>query len=277
MSGTGEGDQGQGHLVSTTTSQALLVLLLIIVISAGQFGRRRPPRSRSPPPDRIDRYVPDPNRRDERPPRDRGDRDLYAPAGAGFHQPRPGTIDRYVPNGSPAFSSQPLLIDPHKLDHQVTFAYFSDWIHQQPVSPSRSRSPGGGPPAPLTKDEIKVKYDVYREEFNTRMAKVFVLQHMNEEWFKEKYLPGEREVVRRKIVAFRQSRYDGFLELLEDGKLDGIDREGVVIRKCQFNSSFSHFTNTLPCLQKLIPMANPTKPKTQTMTTMVLLLVLEGS
>jgi len=199
------------------------------VFTQGQFSRRRPPRSRSPPPDRnIDRYVPDPNRRDDRPPRDR---DLYAPVGSGFHQPRPGTIDRYVPNGSPAFTSQPALLDPHKLDHQVTFAYFSDWINQQPPSPASHRSPGGAPPTPLTKDEIKVKYDAYREEFNTRMAKVFVLQHMNEEWFKEKYLPGEREIVRRKIVAFRQSRYDGFVELLEEGNLDGIDREGVVIRE----------------------------------------------
>ncbi|RPB27625.1 hypothetical protein L211DRAFT_846383 [Terfezia boudieri ATCC MYA-4762] len=195
--------------------------------SPSQFGRRRPPRSRSPPPDRnIDRYVPDPNRRDDRLPRDR---DLYASVGSGFHQPRPGTIDRYVPNGSPAFTCQAALLDPHKLDHQVTFAYFSDWINQQPPSPASHRSPGGTAPTPLTKDEVKVKYDAYREEFNTRMAKVFVLQHMNEEWFKEKYLPGEREIVRRKIVAFRQSRYDGFVELLEEGKLDGIDREGVVI------------------------------------------------
>ena len=206
----------------------------------GQFGRRRPPRSRSPPPDRnIDRYVPDPARREDRLPRDRGDRDLYAPPGSAFYQPKPGTIDRYVPNGSSAFPSQPPLLDPHKLDHQVTFAYFSDWLHQQPPSPSRNRSPSG-PLVPLTKDEIKVKYDAYREEFNTRMAKVFVLQHMTEEWFKEKYLPGERESVRKKIVAFRQSRYDGFVELLEEGKLDGIDREGVIIRKL-FNGSLFIF------------------------------------
>ena len=197
----------------------------------GQFGRRRPQRSRSPPPDRnIDRYVPDPNRRDERPPRDRGDRDMYAPPGGTFY-PKPGTIDRYVPNGSPAFPSQPLLQDPHKLDHQVTFAYFSDWIHQQPSSPSANRSPGGGPPPVISKEEVKMKYDAYREEFNTRMAKVFVLQHMNEEWFKEKYLQGEKEVVRQKIVAFRQSRFTGFIEALEEGRLDGIDREGVISRK----------------------------------------------
>lgn len=71
------------------------------------------------------------------------------------------------------------------------------------------------------------------------MAKVFVLHHMNEEWFKEKYLPGEREAVRRKIVAFRQSRYDGFVELLEEGKLDGIDREGVVIREFLLGTVYS--------------------------------------
>ena len=76
-----------------------------------------------------------------------------------------------------------------------------------------------------------MKYDAYREDFNTRMAKVFVLQHMNEEWFKEKYLPGEKEIVRQKIVAFRQSRFNGFIEALEEGRLDAIDREGVVIRK----------------------------------------------
>ena len=213
----------------------------------GLFGRRRPPRSRSPPPDRnIDRYVPDPNRRDDRPPRDRGDRDLYAPPGSSFYQPKPGTIDRYVPNGSPAFPPQPILVDPHKLDHQVTFAYFSDWIHQQPVSPLSNRSPGGAALAPLSKDEIKVKYDAYREEFNTRMAKVFVLQHMNEEWFKEKYLPGEREIVRQKIVGFRQTRYQGFIDALEEGRLDAIDREGVVIRRFLLGSFWYSILANIP-------------------------------
>ena len=247
MYGTAGDDLGLDHLVCIASldyygiRQKHLSIKSSILFSpvgadlflvVGQFGRRRPPRSRSPPPDRnIDRYVPDPARREDRLPRDRADRDLYAPPGSAFYQPKPGTIDRYVPNGSSAFPSQPALVDPHKLDHQVTFAYFSDWLHQQPPSPGRNRSPPGGPLAPLTKDEIKVKYDAYREEFNTRMAKVFVLQHMTEEWFKEKYLPGERESVRKKIVAFRQSRYDGFIELLEEGKLDGIDREGVIIRK----------------------------------------------
>lgn len=127
---------------------------------------------------------------------------------------KPGTIDRYVPPGG-NLAANPIMFDPHKLDYQVAFNYFSDWYHQEhPSEPGSSR-----------KEEVRQKYEDYKEELVARLARGFVSSHKNDEWFKERYVTGEKEGVKEKIVEFRKGAWKRWQVLFENGGLDGIDRE----------------------------------------------------
>ncbi|KAH0608273.1 uncharacterized protein H6S33_002325 [Morchella sextelata] len=176
-------------------------------------------RSRSPPPmltGNIDRYVPrSPQpRRSRSPSRPRFDPYPHHPPGMPpIPGTKPGTIDRYVPPQS--IAANPMLFDPHKLDYQVAFNYFSDWYHQEnPSEPGSNR-----------KEEVKQKYEEYKEELQARLARSFVSSHKNDEWFKERYVAGEKETVKEKIIAYRKGAWRRWNVLFENGALDGIDRE----------------------------------------------------
>lgn len=126
---------------------------------------------------------------------------------------KPGTIDRYVPPQN--IPANPMLFDPHKLDYQVAFNYFSDWYHQEhPGEPGSNR-----------KEEVRQKYEDYKEELIARLARSFVSSHKNDEWFKERYVAGEKEPVKEKIVNYRKGAWKRWNVLFEGGALDGIDRE----------------------------------------------------
>ncbi|TGZ80079.1 hypothetical protein EX30DRAFT_68890 [Ascodesmis nigricans] len=194
-------------------------------------GRRRRSRSPGSMGGNIDRYVPGGSpsgRRRSRSPQ-RGPYDTpgrYAPHQQG--QNSGGRIDRYVPGGMipgigpggimvPSLSSMP---DPHKLDHSVTYTYFSDWYHQEH---GKTR-----PGETITKDEVQVAFDRYKEELSGRLARIFVAAHKNDEWFKERYLPGEKEISKGKVNAFRREQWRKWRYLLEHGAFDNVDRETKV-------------------------------------------------
>lgn len=177
--------------------------------------RRR--RSRSPPPmaGNIDRYVPrSPQPRRSRSP-SRFDPYAHHPPGVlSLQGMKSGAIDRYVP--APGnLSTNAIMFDPHKLDYQVAFNYFSDWYHQEhPGEPGASR-----------KEEVRQKYEDYKEELVARLARGFVSSHKNDEWFKERYVAGEKEGVKEKIMEFRKGAWKRWQVLFENGGFDGIDRE----------------------------------------------------
>jgi hypothetical protein len=129
-------------------------------------------------------------------------------------------IDRYVPPGGPGGPAISTLPDPHKLDYSVTYTYFSDWYHQE-HSKERERES-------ITKDEVQSAYDKYKDELNGRLAKLFVTAHKNDEWFKERYMPGEREVTKAKIVEFRQGQWQKWKAQLDSGSFDDVDRESQI-------------------------------------------------
>ena len=108
-----------------------------------------------------------------------------------------------------------MYFDPHRLDYQVTFNYFSDWYHQE--------NPGGT--GPNMKEEVKQKYDEYKDELTARLAKLFVTTHKNDEWFKERYVAGEKEVTKAKIVEYRRGAFERWRVQMRGGTLDNIDRE----------------------------------------------------
>jgi hypothetical protein len=115
------------------------------------------------------------------------------------------------------------LLDPHKLDYSVTYSYFSEWYHQE-NSKDRDRES-------ITKDEVQSAYDRYRDDLNARLAKIFVAAHKNDEWFKERYLPGEREKTKAKIVAYRKELWHKWKAQLEAGAFDDVDREASTIKE----------------------------------------------
>ncbi|KAL7276376.1 hypothetical protein RUND412_000644 [Rhizina undulata] len=185
--------------------------------SPGSLGRL-PPRRRSRSPlvgGNIDRYVPrsPPLRRSRSPSRPRFDLYPHPPA-LPLQPAKAGTIDRYVPqnNGAPQ-----ILADPHKLEYQVTYNYFSDWYHQEFGSEG------------VKKEDVKQKYDEYREDLSARTARSFVAAHKNDEWFKERYVPGEKEIAKAKIAAFRRASWAKWKSLMTKGALDCVDRESKVL------------------------------------------------
>jgi len=126
-------------------------------------------------------------------------------------------IDRYVPPGGPG---GPALPDPHKLDYSVTYTHFSEW-YQQEHSKERDRES-------INKDEVQSAYDKYKDELNGRLAKLFVTAHKNDEWFKERYMPREREVTKAKIVEFRRGQWQKWKTQLDSGSFDDVDRESQI-------------------------------------------------
>lgn len=174
--------------------------------------RRR--RSRSPQAGSIDRYVPGgsprPRRSRSPPPQRRYNEPSYH---AGGPQGGNQRIDRYVPGGGAPVASN--LTDPHKLDYSVTYSYFSEWYSQE----------FGKDKDTIPKAEIQSNYDAYKDDLNARMAKLFVAAHKNDEWFKERYMPGEKEKSKAKIVAYRRELWNKWSQLLAAGAFDAVDRE----------------------------------------------------
>lgn len=120
-------------------------------------------------------------------------------------------IDRYVPGGGNAQH----LPDPHKLDYSVTYSYFAEWYNQE----------HGKDKDTISKDEVQSNYDVYKDDLNARLAKLFVMAHKQDEWFKERYMPGEKEKTKAKIVAYRRELWQKWKALLDAGAFDAVDRE----------------------------------------------------
>ncbi|KAL9623153.1 MAG: hypothetical protein Q9160_002468 [Pyrenula sp. 1 TL-2023] len=211
-------------------------------------GRPRRQRDRSNSPPGIDRYQPqdrDRNRggRDDHyenrhhGQRDREDR-RRAPS------PTAANIDRYVPgqnNGKPVVRTNPLP-NPLNLDMQVGFTWFAEWWRmEQQIKEEKDRSKHGGRrPSDRVKGEkearedrereraqIQSAYDQYKLDLQVRMARNFVQQHKDEEWFKEKYVPDIRLPIRERLTQFRQGSFEQWITDLDAGSFDEFTLEGI--------------------------------------------------
>jgi hypothetical protein len=129
----------------------------------------------------------------------------------------PGSIDRYVPQGGLTGPPPTSLPDPHKLDYSVTYTYFSEWYYQENTKNREKES--------ITKDEVQSAYDRYKDDLNARLAKLFVMAHKGDEWFKERYLPGAREKAKAKIFEYRRGLWYKWKAQLDAGAFDDVDRE----------------------------------------------------
>ena len=156
----------------------------------------------------------------------------------------PPLIDRYVPGQTP----QPTIRDnpipnPLSLHSQAGFNYFAEWWRvEQQIKEDKERARDGGR-RPLERgikgeresreerekerSQIQAAYDDYKEELQAKMAAMFVQQHKEEEWFKERYDPEVRDPFKERLIDFRRgarSQWDADLDL---GLFDDFTLEGI--------------------------------------------------
>lgn len=211
-------------------------------------GGHRGGRGRSRSPVMIDRYQPggpggrlprddfyDQSR--EHASRNREDNRRRAPS------PTP-LIDRYVPGQTP----QPMvrvnpLPNPLTLDFQVGFNWFAEWWRvEQSIKEDKERQKDGGRRQPdrgikgeresredreKERGQIQVAYDAYKEELQIKMARAFVQQHKNEEWFKERYQPEIRDPFKQRLTDFRRGALGQWEYDIERGAFDDFTLEGI--------------------------------------------------
>jgi hypothetical protein len=77
------------------------------------------------------------------------------------------------------------------------------------------------------RERIQAAYDAYKEKLQVTMARTFVQQHKNEEWFKERYLSEPRDLFRSKLADHRREAYTKWNQDLENGVFDDFTLEGI--------------------------------------------------
>ncbi len=199
-------------------------------------------RSRSPPV--IDRYQPS-----ARHPRD----DHYDQFREHSNRNRedrrraqsPPMIDRYVPgqDQAPVIRVNPLPNPLNALEYQVGFNWFAEWWRmEQTIKEDKERQANGGrrPSDRGIKGEresreerekeraqIQIAYDAYKEELQVKMARSFVQQHKDEEWFKERYSPEIRDPFKQRLTEFRRGALGQWESDIEAGYFDEFTLEGI--------------------------------------------------
>ena len=134
------------------------------------------------------------------------------------------------------------LANPLALDTQAGFSFFADWWRfEQQVKEEKERAKlGGRRPSDRVKGEREAKedrdkersqiqqaYDQYKQDFQVKMARQFVLLHKSEEWFKERYLPEVHDPIRKRLLHSRESAFDQWIKDMETGVFDDFTLEGI--------------------------------------------------
>lgn len=153
--------------------------------------------------------------------------------------PGPANIDRYVPGqeGASPITINPVA-DPASLPYQVGFSYFSEWWRfNEKIKDERDRAKTGrrgdhnrrDNPEDREKEKarIQVDYDIYKEELQAKMARAFVQEHKNEQWFQERYFAETRDVIHQQLNEFRRGNYSQWEQDLAAGTFDSFTLEGI--------------------------------------------------
>lgn len=128
------------------------------------------------------------------------------------------------------------------LNYQVGFSYFGEWWRtQEKIREEKERQRTGRRREPdrprgprevheerdKEKAKIQAAYDAYKEELQAKMAKTFVSQHKDEQWFRERYVPEVRDPIRAQLNEFRRGQYTQWEQDLESGTFDEFTLEGI--------------------------------------------------
>ena len=239
--------------LSTMHSGSYIMNVAHSPFSAGMQDRRggtghRGGRGRSRSPVMIDRYQP--GGPSGRLPRD----DFYEQSREHASRNREDTrrrvpsptplIDRYVPGQipQPTVRVNPLP-NPLSLDFQVGFNWFAEWWRvEQSIKEDKERQKDGGrrqsdrgikgeresrEDREKERGQIQVAYDAYKEELQIKMARAFVQQHKNEEWFKERYQLEIRDPFKQRLTDFRRGALAQWEYDVERGAFDEFTLEGI--------------------------------------------------
>ncbi|KAK7206869.1 hypothetical protein BZA70DRAFT_288316 [Myxozyma melibiosi] len=173
--------------------------------------------NRSNPSSHIDRYSSGP-RRDNRDSRDYDSRDRRDSdySSRGSYRSRDDAKSAPSEYAGSSSTSSGKYQDPYKLTFQVPFTQFCEWVKQN--LPVEDNLP--------TTDELYSKYDKYKLDLYARIARGFVVQHINDVWFKERYVPEIADPIKGSLVDYRKKLYDDFFEDLESGKYDQFSLDG---------------------------------------------------
>jgi uncharacterized C2H2 Zn-finger protein len=157
--------------------------------------------------------------------------------------PNVSNIDRYIPgqdSGKRPLPTNPLP-DPLSLDFQVGFTWFAEWWRaEQAIREEKERAKHGGRRPSGLKGErearedrdkeraqIQAAYDTYKVDLQIKLARKFVQQHREEEWFKERYNPEVRDPIRNRLLNFRKGAYEQWERDLNGGLFDDFTLEGI--------------------------------------------------
>lgn len=128
------------------------------------------------------------------------------------------------------------------LNYQVGFSYFGEWWRtNEKIKEEKERQRTGRRREPdrlrgprevqeereKEKGKIQAAYDSYKEELQAKMAKTFVSQHKDEQWFRERYVPEVRDTIRSQVNEFRRGLYTQWEQDLESGTFDEFTLEGI--------------------------------------------------
>ncbi|KAK9451231.1 uncharacterized protein V1518DRAFT_408016 [Limtongia smithiae] len=102
-------------------------------------------------------------------------------------------------------------VDPHSVACQVSFAQFADW--------RRQHTPPTLPPPDTAL--LRRDYDAYRRQLYARLARGFVVLHIRDQWFRERYDPVLRADADKDLRAYRAFCLADFLHELRAGVFDG--------------------------------------------------------
>lgn len=149
-------------------------------------------------------------------------------------------IDRYVPGQDIVGGKRPLnrLPDPLSLDFQVGFNWFAEWWRlEQSIIEEKERAKNGGrrvkgerearEDRDKERSQIQAAYDTYKVDLQIRLARFFVQQHRNEEWFKERYVPEFRDPLHSHLTTVRQGAYEQWQRDMENDLFKDFTLEGI--------------------------------------------------
>ncbi|KAI9146409.1 hypothetical protein BKA69DRAFT_22369 [Paraphysoderma sedebokerense] len=202
--------------------------------------RRSPtPESRRRQGPDTDSYVPKYDRssyrrRDRSPPLDdrrqpASDRDSYVPdyERDGYH-PAPRHPDHdNGPMGSYGSSFSRGPPNPYKLDYIVSFRQFADYLRQEGIIQAMPKKQDGDKQSEeyeAQTQEIKRRYDIYKENFQHKQLRRFFEYHMDEEWMIERYHPTapEKEAREKKIKNTKKNLLSKWLNELGAERFDNV-------------------------------------------------------
>ncbi|KAJ3176671.1 hypothetical protein HK101_010391, partial [Irineochytrium annulatum] len=108
--------------------------------------------------------------------------------------------------------------DPLNLDYLMPYRQFVEFQKMK----SRGERTGRGAAADMDEEELRKKYQTYKEAFQGKVLTTFFEEHKESEWFREKYHPVDCVPLKQEVNSRKRAFFPKFMDDLNAGKLDDI-------------------------------------------------------